>query len=477
MLGSTPILTEAYLLVVKTPKAVRQERPDGDRRRVRQRALGEQGLEDRRPQGGRASRRPGRVHHRDDPCGRRHDRHRVVPDPPRQGGLRARVPDRRERARQGDAVHLDRAQLQVRLASAKVSARLASAASLLALAAVAGGAIVGAAAAVPRWKAWLCKPGLTINYCNTYLSVTAYASDGVKSVIRCSRHPAPAARLLLRLPDREPGEARQRDLKIQTAESAARDHAGGAVLPRLPGLRAGVPADDRLRRPEREQRARLRRRARCMARLPRPLQRRPRRRPDRPLAGSVMLEQLIQKQIEPRSEQRLLVSAILLGGDVVVGTARRGRFTSLPACSAARRPAASSPTRPGAALLRRTPTRSASRGPSEHVLCVNPAARTSSGAARSRRSSSARCPRASCRDHRQPRHLFVSFRGSTPPAAWSRASGPGCWSAGSTLPATCGRRCRRSSGRARAPRRRREHRAREPRRARPAQSRAWSASH
>ena len=60
-----------------------------------------------------------------------------------------------------------------------MSARHATVALVLALASFAGGSIVGDSAAAPRWKAWLCKPGLKINYCNTYLSLTTYASDGV----------------------------------------------------------------------------------------------------------------------------------------------------------------------------------------------------------------------------------------------------------------------------------------------------------
>jgi hypothetical protein len=48
-----------------------------------------------------------------------------------------------------------------------VSARLATAALVLAVASFAGGSIVGAWADAPRWKVWLCKPGLKINYCNT----------------------------------------------------------------------------------------------------------------------------------------------------------------------------------------------------------------------------------------------------------------------------------------------------------------------
>jgi hypothetical protein len=41
-----------------------------------------------------------------------------------------------------------------------------------------------ARADVPHWQAWLCRPGLKVNYCNTDLSVTAIPAKGAAKVIK-----------------------------------------------------------------------------------------------------------------------------------------------------------------------------------------------------------------------------------------------------------------------------------------------------
>jgi len=100
--------------------------------------------------------------------------------------------------------------------------------------------------------------------------------------------------------------------------------------------------------------------------------------------GASILEQLIQKQIEGSAEQKLLVSAILLGGDVVVkdGSSEGGDFKSVPACGSASETgcvvAYSSwgSTPPADAGLENV-----AKPGSEHVLCVNPAAPGSSASA------------------------------------------------------------------------------------------------
>jgi Protein of unknown function (DUF3089) len=100
--------------------------------------------------------------------------------------------------------------------------------------------------------------------------------------------------------------------------------------------------------------------------------------------GAFILKELIQKQIEGTPEQKLLVSAILLGGDVVVkdGSTEGGDFSSVAACTSA--------SETGCVVAysswSRTPPSDASlqdvaKPGSEHVLCVNPAAPGSSGAA------------------------------------------------------------------------------------------------
>jgi hypothetical protein len=92
--------------------------------------------------------------------------------------------------------------------------------------------------------------------------------------------------------------------------------------------------------------------------------------------GSFVLKRLIQEQIEKKaSERKLLVSAILLGGDVTVanGSDDGGDFTSVPACRKA--------TQTGCVVAYsswdRTPpgdARFQKAAPGQHVLCVNPAA-------------------------------------------------------------------------------------------------------
>jgi len=92
--------------------------------------------------------------------------------------------------------------------------------------------------------------------------------------------------------------------------------------------------------------------------------------------GSLALKELIQKQIEhSNAERKLLVSAILVGGDVTVkhGSDEGGDFTTVPACG--------SKTQTGWVVAYstwdRTPPKNAvfeNASPGQRVLCVNPAA-------------------------------------------------------------------------------------------------------
>ena len=104
---------------------------------------------------------------------------------------------------------------------------------------------------------------------------------------------------------------------------------------------------------------------------------RPRRRSARPFAGRVRAERLIREQIDSSpAERKLLVSALLLGGDVTVanGKTTGGSFEHVPACT--------SPTETGCVVAYsswdRTPPADASLlgvdHAGEHVLCTNPAA-------------------------------------------------------------------------------------------------------
>ncbi len=100
--------------------------------------------------------------------------------------------------------------------------------------------------------------------------------------------------------------------------------------------------------------------------------------------GSFLLEKLIRDEIEKSpSERKLIISAILLGGDVTVANGRTtgGSFRQTPACTS---PAETDcvvaysswiHTPPGDAEFQSVPNRS------QHVLCVNPAAPGSKAAA------------------------------------------------------------------------------------------------
>lgn len=93
--------------------------------------------------------------------------------------------------------------------------------------------------------------------------------------------------------------------------------------------------------------------------------------------GSFLFTQLIEHVIEGTPEQKLLVSAILLGGDVVVkdGSTEGGDFTNVPACTSSTATGCVvaystwGHTPPSDAMFQKV-----SNPASEHVLCVNPAA-------------------------------------------------------------------------------------------------------
>ena len=100
--------------------------------------------------------------------------------------------------------------------------------------------------------------------------------------------------------------------------------------------------------------------------------------------GAGLFKQLLQDEIEGTSEQKLLVSAILLGGDVVVkdGSTEGGDFTTIPACTSVTETSCIvaystfGTTPPADANFESVGSPS-----TEHVLCVNPAAPGSTGSA------------------------------------------------------------------------------------------------
>src|SRR5262249_47288144 len=61
-------------------------------------------------------------------------------------------------------------------------AALVAAAILAGPARPAPSGLAPAAATVPRWYAWLCRPGLARNYCDTYLATTLVGFGGVRTV-------------------------------------------------------------------------------------------------------------------------------------------------------------------------------------------------------------------------------------------------------------------------------------------------------
>jgi hypothetical protein len=93
--------------------------------------------------------------------------------------------------------------------------------------------------------------------------------------------------------------------------------------------------------------------------------------------GAMMLKRLIQSEIEPRpAERSLLVSAILLGGNVGVpdGKTVGGDFSSVPACTSAAQTgcvvaySSFATTPPAASLFGRSGVAG------QHILCVDPTA-------------------------------------------------------------------------------------------------------
>ena len=123
--------------------------------------------------------------------------------------------------------------------------------------------------------------------------------------------------------------------------------------------------------------ARVRRRARRVAGVPREGQQGPRLRADRPLRGRVSAQAADPgaDRGQPGRPPQARVGGAARRRTCSSATARRRTATS-STCRRARRrirPAASSPTRRGTSRRRRT-RRSSARTPSQHVLCVNPAA-------------------------------------------------------------------------------------------------------
>jgi pimeloyl-ACP methyl ester carboxylesterase len=223
----------------------------------------------------------------------------------------------------------------------------------------------GSAADAPRWKVWLCKPDLQVNWCNVDMRVTEIAANGKRHV------------------DFGPQVVRQRVDCFY-------------LYPSLPGNTTNLKIDDSEKQVAIIQAARFGQACRVFA----PMYRQS---PDETAyadslaawrdylahsnhgrgvvlighsQGAYVLERLIQEHVERRpAVRKLVVSAILLGGSVSVkkGSDTGGTFTRLPVC---RRP------RQAGCIVAystwgRTPPPDASfehvGGPSQQIVCVNPA--------------------------------------------------------------------------------------------------------
>jgi hypothetical protein len=247
------------------------------------------------------------------------------------------------------------------------------------LLAVAAAAAAGSAnAAVPRWPAWICKPGLAKNWCDSNLTTTAVLANGTRHVFRPAVSPQPIDCFYV-YPSISTERRPNSDLVVHTGEAYtavtqaaqfAPDCAVYAPMYHQVTSYAGkdgiAPGNFNLEYMDvlaawRDYLAHDNHGHGVVL--------------IGHSEGSFILERLLQAGVVPK---KLLVSAILLGGDVQVDSSNR--FAGLPACS--------SQTKTGCIVAYsswdRTPPADAglqSSGAGKHVLCVNPAAPGSSASA------------------------------------------------------------------------------------------------
>jgi hypothetical protein len=230
---------------------------------------------------------------------------------------------------------------------------------------------------VPHWRVWLCRPGQAVNWCNADLATTVVRADGraeIDSVLVARRRPIDCFYVYPTVSQDQQGNA---DLKAGSEEQEA------AVV----------------------QAARFEQVCRVFAPLYRQTTNAMGYRGNPQLAyhdvlaawrdylahynhgrgvvlighsqGAQMLKELIKSEIDDSGSVRsLIVSAILLGGGVVVeqGSDHGGDFEHVSACR--------SKTQTGCVVAysawARTPPKDASfqhvDKPSQQILCVNPAA-------------------------------------------------------------------------------------------------------
>jgi Protein of unknown function (DUF3089) len=238
----------------------------------------------------------------------------------------------------------------------------------------------GAGAGVPHWKAWICFPNQRPDYCYVALPTTVISANGSRRVVNVPVTSTPAFDCFYLYPTVSEQHRGNSTLKVEPAELDT------AII----------------------QAARFSQVCRVFAPMYRQVTTYGNGNPfhgsyayeyDDVLAawrdymahdnegrgfvlighseGAYLFKELIQKVIERSpQERRLLISAILLGGDVRVanGSTEGGDFTNVPACTSRTKTGcvvayASWDRTPPAAAAGQDVDRS-----SEHVLCVNPAA-------------------------------------------------------------------------------------------------------
>jgi pimeloyl-ACP methyl ester carboxylesterase len=245
--------------------------------------------------------------------------------------------------------------------------------------ALAGLLTSAAAAEVPRWKAWLCNPSVGRDWCHVGLSITIVDATGhgtVDLITAPKTRPIDCFYVYPTISEQQRGNS---DLRIEGPQKlAAVGHAAqfgrvcrvfAPVYRQVTGYGYGSvpPGDSNLA--YRDVRAAWRdylahdNHGRGVVLIGHS-------------QGAHRLTRLLREEIEPSAPvRRLLVSAILLGGNVTVasGSDRGGDFKSVPACRKT--------TQTGCVVAYaswgRTPPSDAafvSAGPGRRVLCVNPAA-------------------------------------------------------------------------------------------------------
>jgi pimeloyl-ACP methyl ester carboxylesterase len=217
---------------------------------------------------------------------------------------------------------------------------------------------------VPAWSAWLCRPGLKVNWCNTYNSTTVIRADG-SSTIEKLVETKPAIDCFYVYPTVSQEPTGNADLRIQTAEKAA-IFAQAARFSQVCRVFAPVYRQTTGNPGGSSQIAY----ASVLAAWRDYLAHRNHGRGVVLIGhsqGSSMLEDLLEQQ--GASVRKVLVSALILGGDVEVGSDER--FAGFPACRA--------PSQTGCVIgwstWNRTPPADAwdeYAGSGKHVLCVNP---------------------------------------------------------------------------------------------------------